>query len=915
MSERAELASTPLANSERKTPTRARVWRACEVCRKRKVKCNGQEPCAYCLSSGKICSFKDINDNAAVARQQSNTVDIRLAKIEETLRTMQPMAQAFAAWLRANPQYQSSALPFEPPDSAQSSAPSPEPSGSQSVSPSQYRASAAIKTLSHSGFSHQAEGSLNLTQEIVQAPPSDAPEGWSERSSYLTKDSYGSLRYTGGASSYMLVDALTSVQDSQPTTDTSPGSTRSNQTEIRLPFFNPNKHFKTHHALPRPEDIVYPPPEQADELVATYFSRIHHTFPVLHQQSFVERYMKVMEEKSLGKASQDHAFLCLLFAVFACGACLSTLDKPKSREKSPEGQTDFGGWEFYERALLFLWLGMGSSKLEHVQCLAILAICNATWNTLAQSWINAGGAVRRAQDLGLHRSGRRLPLTPFDREIRRRVWWCVYGLDRVLSMTLGRPSGTHDDDCDIDMPAELDDAQLTALRDGNAVAPQEKSFMTGFVALLGIYVIAGRIMRFVQSKHIDDPRSEAARKTRAALDADLAHWINNLPPYIRFSANDTSNPKLLSLCLIAFFVYYSAIINLHRPFIPDQSYTPSDLTSLIQCISAARSCIRIGEITQEMLPASHHLAFAVQYITLSAILLLRSIAYVNHPDLLSSIFSDAERCILILKGTETISPASKRCREIVTDLLVVVRTKQYGGSSAIEALQAAQQPRGGNGGSSLSDTSLTPSKRKSSSNENLPPPSRRRLDDESPSNWEPVSVNDNFMGRHYSDSILPSHDQLGHFTGATVGGGQYHQRLSDLRTSVENDGGSPTTSSHHFMMAHRPHSNMLQHNSDTLLREKTQLHVAGANAHENFQKEPVSSGLPPPQITSLDLNSLSAIGIDGACGYEFLEDELSTVLGNIVRPSSTPISAQTFEENAQVLWQAYQGPMELFGGD
>jgi len=52
---------------------------------------------------------------------------------------------------------------------------------------------------------------------------------------------------------------------------------------------------------------------------------------------------------------------------------------------------------------------------------------------------------------GLQRSPRRLQLSSLQKEIRRRVWWCVYGLDRVLSMALGRPSGANDDDCDVEL--------------------------------------------------------------------------------------------------------------------------------------------------------------------------------------------------------------------------------------------------------------------------------------------------------------------------------------------------------------------------------------------------------------------------------------------------------------------------------
>ncbi|KIK65651.1 hypothetical protein GYMLUDRAFT_364676 [Collybiopsis luxurians FD-317 M1] len=880
-------------DTSRKTQARARVWRACEVCRKRKVKCNGQEPCSYCISSGKLCSFKDINDNAASARQQTNSVDVRLAKVEETVQKLLPMAEAFDAWMRANSQAPVSAFPFRTdldttPLSSQSRHPSVSPRPVDRFSPpsTSYRASNAIKELCvnealEQGFTPQDNA------DYPDERASYGPEKWSDRSSHLSKDSYGHLRYTGGASSFMLVDALTSLQNDDPTAIASPESTLSTKAEIRLPFFAPNKTFRKQAALPRPEDILYPPPELADELVAIYFAKIHHTFPILHQQTFAERYMKVMEQKAKGKPSKDHGFLSALFAVFACGACLIE----KGRSKSEQGENgEFRGFEFYEKAQLFFWMGVGSSQIEHVQCISIMAICNATWNTLAQSWINVGAAIRRAQDLGLHLSGRRLPITPFEREYRRRVWWCVYGLDRVLSIALGRPSGTHEDDFDVEMPSELDDAQLSTLRDGISTHPimKGKTYMTGFVALLGIYVIAGKIMRFAQSSHIEDAKSERTKKTIRDLDSELYNWIHRLPPEVRFAANNSTNSKMLALCLIAFFVYYSAIINLHRPFIPDHLTSSSDLTSLGQCLTAARSCIRIGEITQEMLPASHHLAFAVQYITLSAVLLLRSITYVNQEDLVSAIISDAEKAIKILEGMEAAWPASKRCREIVSDLLVVVRTKVYGGASAIEALQAAQRryqdPQ--------QESMTTGIKRKRGSEPGpVPSSSRQRLEDRE---WTSAGPSGSSDKRYLPPlSTLSQNADDEHYSNS--------MRTSSIRTSMPSD--SPLTPNDilrsHVLSNVRGESSV----PDPHLTTKRDTQFFGGSIQSHSSGSHTSE---PPQI-SLDINALSTSGshgIDEYSGYDFLRGELSALLGTVMRPFEQP-SPQTFEESAHLLRQAF----------
>jgi hypothetical protein len=80
--------------------------------------------------------------------------------------------------------------------------------------------------------------------------------------------------------------------------------------------------------------------------------------------------------------------------------------------------------------------------------------------------------------------------------MRRRVWWCIYGLDKALSIALGRPSGAHDDDCNVEMreslyssvvaltdifvAAELDDSQMLVFFAGEHVSPS-MSYMTAFV--------------------------------------------------------------------------------------------------------------------------------------------------------------------------------------------------------------------------------------------------------------------------------------------------------------------------------------------------------------------------------------------------------------------------------------------------
>jgi hypothetical protein len=76
----------------------------------------------------------------------------------------------------------------------------------------------------------------------------------------------------------------------------------------------------------------------------------------------------------------------------------------------------------------------------------------------------------------------------------------------------------------------------------------------------------------VQSSKIEDPsKDDQMSQTVRALDQELVEWAENLPHNVRQATSDKRNPKMLPLCLTAFFMYYSAIINL-RMWIPPSPF-------------------------------------------------------------------------------------------------------------------------------------------------------------------------------------------------------------------------------------------------------------------------------------------------------------------------------------------------------
>lgn len=165
-----------------------------------------------------------------------------------------------------------------------------------------------------------------------------------------------------------------------------------NTSVLELPFFDRGRTWPPLPYLPKAEQLVRPPRYVSDLLVNLYFNQLHFTMPVIYKPYFMQRYNTFVNNRS-GK-TLDTSFLSVFFAVCACASGLLP------REPGNPGM--FTGLQYYESALLLHYKSTGEGSIEQVQCLALLSMCTAGWNTLTQSWKFAGQAVRAAQDLGLH---------------------------------------------------------------------------------------------------------------------------------------------------------------------------------------------------------------------------------------------------------------------------------------------------------------------------------------------------------------------------------------------------------------------------------------------------------------------------------------------------------------------------------
>ncbi|CDM38256.1 transcriptional regulator family: Fungal Specific TF [Penicillium roqueforti] len=244
---------------------------------------------------------------------------------------------------------------------------------------------------------------------------------------------------------------------------------------------------------------TFPDRELAERLVDLYFEHANPQMPILHRGDFMELLDKtyLLEEKKRSPRA-----LYVLNIVFAIGAGIIFEDKPQSsddesrssRERPSSGTKrprlsshQYQPEEYHASAIIHLesFLGSSSSEgfggLEELQAVLLLASFALLRPVAPGLWYIVGVAMRLAVDLGLHyEDGAGIDSATKDgnqaqsridarergrrewvRDIRRRLWWCVYSFDRLVATCVGRPFGISDQAISTEFPSMMDDKYIT----------------------------------------------------------------------------------------------------------------------------------------------------------------------------------------------------------------------------------------------------------------------------------------------------------------------------------------------------------------------------------------------------------------------------------------------------------------------
>ncbi|KAF8271777.1 fungal-specific transcription factor domain-containing protein [Lactarius quietus] len=625
---------------------RRRVWRACESCRRKKIKCDGNEPtCSQCATSTSQCTWLQTKDRAALSRHYVQELEARLLHMESVFDQLtQQLGQA-------------------PNGDATAAAVS-----SSASDDSKTAAAALLRSIITKGQnSHPQPTDLPSTPDSSSSikVEDDVADSFGQ----LTLDEHGHMRWMGGSSTMSLIQSFRAAT-AAPHSRASPMADDSGQPN-KL-YFPASVFFGKVRALPGPEEVEYPERDLADKLVNAYFSRFHFLLPVIDKPTFMRQYTFLMDHKDDGHLARTQtAFIAMVFALFACASQL--VDDPRLKgEKEDDGGV---GMVYYERALILHYISHASIQVAHVQCFILMSSFLCSVNCLPQAWLLIGQAVRAAQDLGLHRSSRRLIISAIEKETRRKIWWGVYTLDRMLALALGRPIGAEDVDCDVEYPIDLDDDSLPDYFAGAPMTSENPSLMTGFISLISLYNIAGRVMRAVYGVDMADITTDPEKRAQLqvsvdALDKELTKWLDNLPPVFK---STMINEKQVSMGAALCSHYYSVLTALHRNLLPVKHGQPLAPVSSAKAVSSARTCIRLAPFIKNVVPPSHHLAFFIQQLFSSAVIVLLFAMHVQDPVAANTAMEEVQSCLGALEAWEGIWPGARKVKELLVDLVTTAR--------------------------------------------------------------------------------------------------------------------------------------------------------------------------------------------------------------------------------------------------
>ncbi|KAJ8125747.1 hypothetical protein O1611_g7892 [Lasiodiplodia mahajangana] len=396
-----------------------------------------------------------------------------------------------------------------------------------------------------------------------------------------------------------------------------------------------------------------------DFLIDFYFAHSHTLYPIVRRSEIMSVLTEARAGEVRGQQTCSPLQLFNIWMVLAIGStayCSITLDDESE------------SMLYYSKALTYFEPALAYGGTAMLEVLT-LQVSFSFFNQLGpNTWFLVGTAARIAIGMGLHADSIYQSLPIDEAERRKRLFFSIYMMDRVVSVALGRPFAIHDDDIDVSPFAGVDEDNITPTE----IRPQpglQLSLITVPLHILALRRIASKIASQVYSPRASTSLSMEERETSIhALHEELITWRRNMPfPLPQDSASSSRVPQFSNSWYD--FNYYTHVAMLYRPSPLLPTSSPERLQTLRQVTSMALRTAMTMHQQQRL--AYNWLNFLALY-TVSLSLIYSITA---QPDSLVSVLQKTQgcedlECAIALFDTLAIKfRAAKRVSRMVRDIV------------------------------------------------------------------------------------------------------------------------------------------------------------------------------------------------------------------------------------------------------
>ncbi|KAJ6438538.1 C6 transcription factor [Purpureocillium lavendulum] len=333
----------------------------------------------------------------------------------------------------------------------------------------------------------------------------------------------------------------------------------------------------------------------ADRLITRYFSAMSPSQHIVHRPTFTRAYARFWQDPN----SASLHWIALLYMVLALGVFFNNFaaphelsaDSPLPVHDRIKQYRSCAGWAL-------IWGKYTQPSFETLSAFLLYVESHFMFNRAAQMncYVLSGVSLRLMFKMGLHRDPSRLAdISPFEGEMRRRMWNMAVQIESIVAFHMGLPSLLQGVESDTEVPRNLQDDDFD---EDSAVLPPgrpdtDHTIMTYPINKTKIVRVFGQIARLAHA--LTPPTYAEVRR----IDSLLQQKWKELPAFMRLKPLEEcigDSPHLMIQRFGLAAVYNKCRCVLHRPFIAELALNPEHDYSRQQCFDGALSLLNYQQV-------------------------------------------------------------------------------------------------------------------------------------------------------------------------------------------------------------------------------------------------------------------------------------------------------------------------------